>query len=265
MTDAGTIELSTTPSGVTTLLMNRPDKLNSWDSAMEQGLRAATEQIEGELGRHRVLVVRGAGRAFCAGVDMALIKAEQTLPARDLRTAMSIRHRIFDWFEQVEIPVIAAVHGYCLGGGLELALACDFRLVSQDAQLAMPELSFGQVPGSGAASRLTALAGPGVAKDLIMTGRRLDAAEALRLGLASRVHPAQEFDAAVDAFAGELAARPPLGLAIAKQMVAAVQPVDLGRSRTVERLSQSVLLGTEDLAEGLAAASERRHPKFTGR
>lgn len=265
MTDAGTIELSTTPSGVTTLLMNRPDKLNSWDSAMEQGLRAATEQIEGELGRHRVLVVRGAGRAFCAGVDMALIKAEQTLPARDLRTAMSIRHRTFDWFEQVEIPVIAAVHGYCLGGGLELALACDFRLVSQDAQLAMPELSFGQVPGSGAASRLTALAGPGVAKDLIMTGRRLDAAEALRLGLASRVHPAQEFDAAVDAFAGELAARPPLGLAIAKQMVAAVQPVDLGRSRTVERLSQSVLLGTEDLAEGLAAASERRHPKFTGR
>lgn len=265
MTDAGTIELSTTPLGVTTLLMNRPDKLNSWDSAMEQGLRAATEQIEGELGRHRVLVVRGAGRAFCAGVDMALIKAEQTLPARDLRTAMSIRHRIFDWFEQVEIPVIAAVHGYCLGGGLELALACDFRLVSQDAQLAMPELSFGQVPGSGAASRLTALAGPGVAKDLIMTGRRLDAAEALRLGLASRVHPAQEFDAAVDAFAGELAARPPLGLAIAKQMVAAVQPVDLGRSRTVERLSQSVLLGTEDLAEGLAAASERRHPKFTGR
>lgn len=265
MTDAGTIQLSTTESGVTTLLMNRPDKLNSWDSAMEQGLRAATVQIEGELGRHRVLVVRGAGRAFCAGVDMTLISREQTLPARDLRTIMSIRHRIFDWFEQVEIPVIAAVHGYCLGGGLELALACDFRVVSEDVKLSMPELSFGQVPGSGAASRLTALAGPGVAKDLIMTGRRLDAAEALRLGLASRVYPVDDFDSAVDAFAEELAARPPLGLAIAKQMVATVQPVDLGRSRTVERLAQSVLLGTEDLAEGLAAAAERRRPKFTGR
>lgn len=265
MTDAGTIRLSTAKSGVTTLLMTRPDKLNSWDSAMEQGLRTATAQIEGELGRHRVLVVRGAGRAFCAGVDMTLISQEQALPARDLRTAMSIRHRIFDWFEQVEIPVIAAVHGYCLGGGLELALACDFRLVSEDAKLAMPELSFGQVPGSGAASRLAALAGPGVAKDLIMTGRQLDAAEALRLGLASRVYPVDDFSAAVDAFAEELAARPPLALAIAKQMVATVQPVDLGRSRTIERLAQSVLLGTEDLAEGLTAASERRRPKFTGR
>lgn len=265
MTDADTIQLSTTESGVTTLLMNRPDKLNSWDSAMEQGLHAATAQIEGQLGRHRVLVIRGAGRAFCAGVDMTLIGREQTLPARDLRTTMSIRHRIFDWFEQVEIPVIAAVHGYCLGGGLELALACDFRLVSEDAKLSMPELSFGQVPGSGAASRLTALAGPGVAKDLIMSGRQLDATEALRLGLASRVYTVDKFDAAVDAFAGELAARPPLGLAIAKQMVAAVQPVDFGQSRTVERLAQSALLGTEDLAEGLAAAAERRRPKFTGR
>lgn len=265
MTDAGTIQLSTTEAGATTLLMHRPAKLNSWDAAMEQALREATAQIESELGRHRVLVVRGAGRAFCAGVDMKVISQEQALPARDLRTTMSSRHRIFDWFEQVEIPVVAAVHGYCLGGGLELALACDFRLVSEDAKLALPELSFGQVPGSGAASRLTALAGPGVAKDLIMTGRQLDAGEALHLGLASRVYPADEFDAAVDAFAGELAARPPLAMAIAKQMVATVQPVDLGRSRTIERLSQSVLLGTDDLAEGLAAASERRRPTFTGR
>lgn len=265
MTDSGTVQLSTTESGVTTLVMNRPEKLNSWDEAMEEALRTTFVEIEGQLANHRVLVIRGAGRAFCAGVDMGLVSREQTLPARALRTRMSIRHRILDWIEQVEIPVIAAVHGYCLGGGFELAIACDFRLVSTDARLAMPELSFGQVPGSGAASRLTALAGPAVAKDLIMTGRQLDADEALKLGLASRVYPSEDFDARTLAFAEELAARPPLAVAMVKQTVTTVQPIDLSRSRVIERLGQSVLLGTEDLAEGLAAASERRPPKFTGR
>lgn len=265
MTETGTIEMATDSAGVTTLVMNRPGKLNSWDAAMEDALRAATAQIERELDSHRVLVISGAGRAFCAGVDMEVVSREQGLPARELRTVMSIRHRILDWFEQVEVPVIAAVHGYCLGGGLELALACDFRLVSEDATLAMPELSFGQIPGSGAASRLSALAGPGVAKDLIMTGRRLSASEALQLGLASRVYPPGDFEAQVASFAAELAARAPLALAVAKQTVGMVQPVDAWRARTIERLGQSVLVGSEDLGEGLSAAAERRAPRFKGR
>lgn len=265
MTDTTeTVQLHTTASGVTTLLMNRPDKLNSWDEAMEAALHAAAAAIERDLGRHRVLVIRGAGRAFCAGVDMAIVGREQTLPGRDLRTIMQIRHRFFDWLEQIEIPVIAAIHGYCLGGGLELALCCDFRLVSDDARLAMPELSFGQVPGSGAASRLTTLCGPAVAKDLIMTCRRIDAAEAGALGIASRVIPAAGFDDAVSAFAEDLAAKPPLALAMAKQVVAMVNPGDALRARQIERLGQSALLGTRDLAEGLAAAAERRPPRFTG-
>lgn len=264
MDDEKLVLVSTTDEGVTTILMNRPDKLNSWTADMEVELRDAAAAIEQNLKKHRVLVIRGAGRAFCAGVDMSIIGTEQKLPPRELRNRMAIRHRLFDWLEQIEIPVVAAIHGYCLGGGLELALACDFRLVSDDAKLAMPELTFGQVPGSGAASRLTALAGPGVAKDIIVTCRRFDAAEAATMGLATRVFPAAEFDAKVQAFCSDIAKKPPLAVAMAKQMVAAVQPADLGKARSIERLAQSALLGTSDLAEGLAAAAEKRPAQFTG-
>ena len=257
--------LTTAENGVTTLLMNRPDKLNSWDYDMEAQFTAATQAIEADLSRHRVLVIRGAGKSFCAGVDMSLIGTEQALPARDLRLRMQIRHRFFEWIEQVEIPVVAAVHGYCLGGGLELALACDFRLLSSDAKLAMPELGFAQIPGSGAMSRLTALANASVAKDLVMTCRRIGATEASGYGLATRVYDAQSFDADVQAFCDDLALRPPLGLALTKQVTAMVQSGDFGNARAIERLGQSVLLPSEDLREGLAAATERRQPVFRGR
>ncbi|MGE5165789.1 MAG: enoyl-CoA hydratase/isomerase family protein [Sphingobacteriales bacterium] len=264
MADGKYVLVSTSAEGITTILMNRPDKLNSWNGEMEAEFRKMAATIENELKKHRVLVIRGAGRAFCAGVDMGIIGTEQKLPPRELRNRMAIRHRFFDWVEQIEIPVVAAIHGYCLGGGLELALACDFRLLSADAKLAMPELTFGQVPGSGAASRLTALAGPSVAKDIIVTCRRLDAAEAAAIGLATRVYPAAEFDAKVQEFCGELAKRPPLAVAMVKQMVAAVQPADLSKARSIERLAQSALLNTRDLAEGLAAAAQKRPAQFTG-
>lgn len=265
MSDTSKVVLSTDEHGVTTLLMNRPDKLNSWDYEMESQLIEAAYHIERNLSDHRVLVIRGAGKAFCAGVDMSIVGAEQKMRPRDLRNHMSIRHRFFEWLEAIELPVVAAVHGYCLGGGLELALACDFRLLSDDARLGMPELSFGQIPGSGASSRLARLANPSVAKDLIITCRRFDAAEADKLGLATRVFPASEFDARVQEFCRDIAAKPPLAVAMAKQIVDMVQSVDAGSARRVERLGQSALLGSEDLAEGLAAAVERRKPHFTGR
>jgi enoyl-CoA hydratase/carnithine racemase len=250
--------------GVLTLTMNRPDKLNSWDTAMEAELKSAFAEIERHVGDHRVIVLRGAGRAFCAGVDLEVVATEQTFPGRELRTTMSTRHRLFDWLEEIELPVVAAIHGYCLGGGLELALACDFRLVSEDTTFGMPELGFGQVPGSGAASRITALAGPAVAKDLIITARRFDAAESLRLGLATRVFPVDEFDSGVDAFVADLVAKPPLAVAMAKQVVNTVGQLDPHTARVVERLGQSSLLSTSDLAEGLAAYRERRSPEFKG-
>lgn len=265
MSGTESVVVETTPKGVCTITLNRPEKLNSWDESMEAGLRRAFAHIEESLDRYRVLVFRGAGRAFCAGVDLAIVAREQTYPGRRFRATMAARHRLLDWVEQVELPVVAVIHGYCLGGGLELALACDFRLASSDAVLGMPELGFGQVPGSGAASRIAAIAGPAVAKDLIMTARRVEAEEALRLGLLHRVYPPEELTAGAQAFIDDLVAKPPLAVAMAKQMVDAVDGLDRQRTRVVERLSQSALLPTEDLREGLAAARERRPARFQGR
>jgi enoyl-CoA hydratase/carnithine racemase len=260
----GALVVAVTDDGVCTLTMNRPDKLNSWNADMERELDSAFAAIETEVGRYRVIVLRGAGRAFCAGVDLDVVAEEQTYPGRELRTTMSVRHRLFDWLEQIELPVVAAIHGYCLGGGLELALACDFRLASADASFGMPELGFGQVPGSGAASRITTLAGPSVAKDLIITARRFDAAEALRLGLVSRVFESSEFEGGVGAFVDDLVSKPPLAVGVAKQVINTIAVLDPHTSRVVERLGQSALLGSRDLAEGLTAYQEGRPPEFTG-
>jgi enoyl-CoA hydratase/carnithine racemase len=250
--------------GVCTLTMNRPEKLNSWTRQMEEELETAFQTIEHDIGSYRVIVLRGAGKAFCAGVDLEVVAEEQTYRARELRTVMATRHRLFDWLEQIELPVVAAVHGYCLGGGLELALSCDFRLASDEATFGMPELGFGQIPGSGAASRITALAGPAVAKDLIITARQFDAAEAMRLGLLTRVFESSGFEEGVSAFVDDLASKPPLAVAVAKEVVNTISVLDPHTSRVVERLGQSTLLGTADLAEGLAAYQERRPPEFKG-
>lgn len=259
-----TLITTLTDEGVCTLTMNRPEKLNSWDADMERELQLAFASIERDIGDYRVIVVRGAGKAFCAGVDLEVVAEEQSYPGRELRTTMSIRHRLFDWLEQIELPVVAAIHGYCLGGGLELALACDFRLASDDASFGMPELGFGQIPGSGAASRIAALAGPAVAKDLIITARRFDAGEALELGLVSRVFERSTFEEDVEAFVTDLVAKPPLAVAVAKQVINTIDVLDPHTSRLVERLGQSALLGTKDLEEGLAAHRERRSPEFKG-
>jgi enoyl-CoA hydratase/carnithine racemase len=261
-----TSSLLTTVSddGVCTLTMNRPEKMNSWTRQMERSLHDAFQRIESDISGYRAIVLRGSGKAFCAGVDLEVVSEEQTYAGRELRTAMAARHRLFDWLEQIELPVVAAIHGYCLGGGLELALACDFRLVSEEAVFGMPELGFGQIPGSGAASRIASLSGPAVAKDLIITARQFDAAEAMRLGLVTRVFASSDFEDGVSAFVDDLVSKPPLAVAMAKEVVNTISVLDPTTARVVERLGQSALLGTSDLAEGLAAYRERRHPQFKG-
>jgi enoyl-CoA hydratase/carnithine racemase len=177
---------------------------------------------------------------------------------------MAARHRLFDWIENVEALVVAAIHGHCLGGGLELALACDFRLASENARLGMPELQFGQVPGSGAPSRISYVAGPAVAKDLVITGRTVDAHEAMTLGLVHRVFDESMFDQSVEEFVALLASRPPLAASMAKRVIDTLARRGSAEARAVERLAQSALLDTDDLREGLDAYRERRPPQFTG-
>lgn len=207
---APTVERTTDRVAVITL--RRPEVLNALDSASHLALARAITDLERDdlVG---AVVIAGEGRAFCSGSDLAEIggltgQAEQDYVALDFAT----KNRIATCTK----PVIAAIQGHCVGGGLELALACDLRVAGEDALFSMPEVSLGSLPGSGGLQRLPRLVGVGVATDWILTGRRVDAAEALRHGLVTRLVPAGEHRAAAVALAAELAAKSPLALRLAK-------------------------------------------------
>ena len=161
--------------------------------------------------------------------------------------------------------MIAQLHGYCFGVGLELALACDFRVASDDAQLALPELTLGMIPGSGGASRLVKLIGASRAKDVVMRGRRVPAAEAQAWGLLCEVVPRDELGAAVASLADELAARPALALRTAKRVIGQAQDAPLSVAMELEGLAYGLLRGTHDFAEGVSAFVEKRKPRYEDR
>jgi len=161
--------------------------------------------------------------------------------------------------------VIAQLHGYCFGVGLELALACDFRVASDDVQLALPELTLGMIPGSGGASRLVKLIGASRAKDVVMRGRRVSAAEAQAWGLLCEVVPRDALGAAVASLADELAARPALALRTAKRVIGQAQDAPLSVAMELEGLAYGLLRGTHDFAEGVSAFVEKRKPRYEDR
>jgi 2-oxoglutaroyl-CoA hydrolase len=162
-------------------------------------------------------------------------------------------------------PVIAQLHGYCFGVGLELALACDFRVASDDVQLALPEITLGMIPGSGGASRLVKMIGVARTKDMVMRGRRVSAAEAQAWGLLCEVVPGAALGAAVARLADELAARPALALRTAKRVIGTAQDAPLSVAMESEGLAYGLLRGTHDFAEGVAAFVEKRKPRYEDR
>ena len=252
--------------GVLEVVFNRPEKLNAINDAMLDGLRAAVDRFAGERDL-RVLLLRGAGPCFTAGVevskDISPSVGESTLDGRHwYRTKF---HRLFDEFEAIEKPVVAAHHGLCLGGGLELSLSCDFRLAAQSARYGLPEIEIGALPGSGGISRLTRVAGPHWARWLVMAGEQVSAAEALNMGLVHAVYPEAEFETKVRAFCEKLAQRPYELLGLAKLSIELAADLDRAQARNVERISNSILFtGAEHkalLAEFLAKQAARRAAK----
>jgi len=243
--------------GVATITLDVPDKLNRVSMAARDQLATVFE----ELGREeavRVVVLRGAGRAFTAGGDIAgFLRAE---PETVSRLAWNVAAA-----ERCPKPVIAALHGFAFGVGLELALACDFRIAAEGTEVALPEIKLGMIPGSGGTQRLARLIGLGRAKDLIMRGRRLGSEEALGLGLVTEVVPEGELDAAVDRLVEELLALSPLALAMAKRVLNHAYDGPLGLGLEVEGLAYGLLRTTEDFREGVKAFGEKRPPKFQGR
>ena len=246
---------------VATLTLNRPQVLNALDRPTFERLAAAFDDLEVDPAV-RAVVVTGAGeRAFCAGAD---VRALHGLGEAGALALMAYGQQVFDRIAQSPKPTVAALNGYALGGGLELAMACDIRVAADTARLGQPEITLGSIPGWGGTQRLPLLVGLGRARELILTGRLVDAAEAERIGLVSRVVPAAETVAAARDVADRLAALPPVALALAKDAVRAVEG-DLAAGLRREREHVATTFATADQREGTRAFLEKRAPRFEGR
>lgn len=254
----------TRDDGVAVLRLNRPENLNSWHQPMRDELKAAIADLVADESL-RVLVITGTGRAFSAGEDVRGMKHLTDLGTRGFRRVVRDLHNVFDEIEAMEVPVIAAINGTAAGGGIELALSCDFRFAASTAKVGFPENNVGLIPGSGGCSRLVRLVGLSRAKRLVMTGEMVPADQALTVGLVDEVVEPEALMPVVMAFAKKLAAKAPQALGMAKVVLNNCAKVDPDTARNLERLGQSILKTTEDHAEGARAFVEKRPARFTGR
>ena len=243
--------------GTATITLDVPGKLNRVSMLAREHLSALFDAC-GRDPEVRAVVLAGAGeRAFTAGGDIAgFLEASPEVLTR-------LHHNVAAP-ERCPKPVIAKLHGFTVGVGLELALACDFRMAADDLQLGQPEVSIGMIPGSGGSQRLARMIGLGRAKDLVMRGRRMRADEALAVGLVSEVVPAADLDAAVDSLVAELTALPALALRMAKRVLNQVYDGPLPVGLELEGLAYGFLRTTSDFREGVEAFTEKRKPNYTG-
>ena len=244
---------------VALLTLNRPSALNALDRALLE--RFAERVAEVAASDARALVVTGAGRAFAAGADIAQMRG---LSPVEGEAFSRLGHETFESLEALAIPTIAAVNGFALGGGCELALACDWIYASTKAQLGQPEVKLGLLPGFGGTSRLTRRVGVAWAKELIVVGDPLKIDDAMRIGLVNRAfEPEALLDAALEA-AASAAARGPLAVAAAKRVIQQAQDADVRTAHALEQQAFGLSFATEDRGEGMDAFLEKREPRFRG-
>jgi len=243
------------------LTLNRPDKMNALSTELTDELAQLLGQMENDE-ELRVLVMTGSGeKAFVAGADI------QELVERDAamgRRVTKDRQEIFTRIENLQVPVIAAVNGYALGGGLELALACSIRICSENAQFGAPEVKLGIIPGDGGTQRLPRLVGMGLALEMILTGDFIDAPEAFRIGLVNRVVPQEKLMDEAMGLAKKISKRPPLAVRFAKEAVIRSQD-NSGSGYVLESYLHALTCTTEDKREGVAAFLEKRKAEFKGK
>lgn len=248
--------------GIATITINRPQALNALNEETIREIMARLgDATEDE--NIKAIVITGAGdRAFSAGADLNMMKNVNPVKAVELSR---LGQQLCDQIEALGKPVIAAINGYALGGGLELAMACDLRVASENAQLGQPEINVGLIPGWGGTQRLPRYVGKGRAKEMIFTGKRIDAKIAERLGLINMVVPADQLKSKVRELALELTAKPPIAIKLSKALI----------NNSIETLPEAglwqeaeafgIVASTEDFKEGVSAFLEKRKPQFKGK
>jgi enoyl-CoA hydratase/carnithine racemase len=252
-----TVSLDVDDDGVATLTIDRPEKLNALTVATLEALEEAIADAKDDA---RVLVLTGAGDdAFVAGADIGYMK---DLSTPEAQAYAELGHRVADALETFPAPVIAAINGYCFGGGCELALACDLRVASERAVLGQTEIDLGIVPGWGGTQRLSRLVDDETARRLVFFGKRVDAADAYELGLVGNLVAHDELDDHVTGMATELAEKPRYALSVAKEALNMVHEEPQNAGLEYEKRAWSGLFGTHDQREGMAAFLEDRDPSF---
>lgn len=243
------------------LTFNRPEVLNAMNRRTKEEVLAALEEL-GKDEAVRVVIFRGAGeRAFVAGADVKEFAEVRPMDQREERR----RLRYYETVATYPKPILAMIDGYCLGGGCELALACDLRLASEEAKLGQPEINLGLIPGGGGTQRLPRLVGEGKALQLILTGDPVSAAEAKAIGLVEEVYPREELEAKTRELALKIAEKSPVAVRLALEAVRAASRMEIEAGLEFEATLFSLLFATEDKREGVQAFLEKRRPEFKGR
>ncbi len=244
---------------VAIITVDQPDKLNALNGDRLGALHAALREIDGDAGVHCVILTGGGQRSFIAGAD---VRAMATMSSDEALAFARLGHAVASKIETMTQPVITAVNGYALGGGCELALACDIRIASETAVFAQPEVGLGIPPGWGGTQRLPRLVGAGVAAELIYTGRRVDAAEALRIGLVNAVYPAAELMNRALEMANLIAANGPKAVQVSKRLIGMSSAANPSSGLATEARLFADGFGSAEQREGMTAFLEKRKPSF---
>ena len=253
----------TKKNGIARIVVNRAEMRNALNRDTRLGIKKAIQDIQ-EDKEIRVAIITGAGdKAFISGADITELKDATPMDMEELGSTLS--QQLYSDIENLRVPVIAMINGFCLGGGCELSMACDIRIASENAKFGQPEILIGVMPGGGGTQRLPRLIGWGRAKELLYTGEIIDAAEAERIGLVNKVVPKDKLEEIVNQLAETIASKSSLIISVIKKTVNRGMYTDLAAGLSYEKSNISLCFSTEDHTEGLTAFLGKRKPEFKGK
>jgi len=244
---------------IAVITLNRPEVLNALNMEILKELDSVLEEIRKD-DKIRAVVIMGAGRAFSSGADLA-----GPTGAEEIRERLIFGQKVYDKIEEFDKPVVAAIHGYCLAGGLELAIACDIRIASEDARFGLVETNVGLLPSWGGVMRLPRVVGKTYAYEIVLTAQRIDAKEAYRIGLVNKMVPPDELKSTAMSMAGTLATKAPIPVREAKKIMAKAFEISMEEGNKLMTDAGVKCATSEDIIEGVSAMFEKRTPKFKGK